>query len=147
MNIGKPKEDLGNPGNDPTELHQRGAASYWEVAALNHFVSRSMEKCLPFFKMLKQPRNFQWTIEAHQAFEELKKYLGSMPLLSKPELGEEFYLYLAMFPVAISTMLVREEGKSQRRVYYIIKVLHDIEFRYTRLEKFIFVLIVSTRKL
>ena len=28
------------------------------VAALNRFVSRSTERCLPFFQTLKQPKNF-----------------------------------------------------------------------------------------
>ena len=31
------------------------------VATLNRFVSRAMEKCLPFFKMLKKA--FKWTDE------------------------------------------------------------------------------------
>ena len=40
------------------------------VAALNHFVSRVMDKCLPFFKTLKQA--FTWTDECEAAFQELK---------------------------------------------------------------------------
>uniref|UniRef100_A0A2N9EL41 RNA-directed DNA polymerase n=1 Tax=Fagus sylvatica TaxID=28930 RepID=A0A2N9EL41_FAGSY len=40
------------------------------VAALNRFMSRSTDKCLPFFKTLKKA--FVWTDECQQAFEELK---------------------------------------------------------------------------
>uniref|UniRef100_A0A2N9ERH4 Uncharacterized protein n=1 Tax=Fagus sylvatica TaxID=28930 RepID=A0A2N9ERH4_FAGSY len=40
------------------------------VATLNRFVSRSTDKCLPFFKTLKKA--FTWTNECQQAFEELK---------------------------------------------------------------------------
>ena len=40
------------------------------VAALNHFVSRVMDKCLPFFKTLKQA--FTWTNKCEAAFQELK---------------------------------------------------------------------------
>ena len=32
-----------------------------KVAALNKFISRTMDKCLPFFKMLKKA--FEWTDE------------------------------------------------------------------------------------
>ena len=32
-----------------------------KVAALNRFVSREMDKCLPFFRMLK--KSFEWTAE------------------------------------------------------------------------------------
>ena len=51
-----------------------------KVAALNRFVSRSTDKCLPFFKTLKKA--FQWMEECQRAFEELKIYLTSPPLLS-----------------------------------------------------------------
>ena len=33
------------------------------VAALNRFIARSVEQCLPFFQTLKQPKNFCWTPE------------------------------------------------------------------------------------
>ena len=32
-----------------------------KVAALNRFVSRAMDKCLPFFRTLK--KSFEWTAE------------------------------------------------------------------------------------
>ena len=43
------------------------------VAALNRFVSRTMDKCLPFFRILKKA--FEWTDECQKAFKELKAYL------------------------------------------------------------------------
>ena len=51
-----------------------------KIAALNRFVSRATDKCLPFFHILK--KFFEWTAECQQAFEELKTYLFSSPLLS-----------------------------------------------------------------
>ena len=51
-----------------------------KIAALNRFVSRATDKCLPFFRTLK--RSFEWTVECQQAFEELKAYLSSSLLLS-----------------------------------------------------------------
>jgi hypothetical protein len=74
------------------------------IAALNRFVSRSTDKCLPFFKTLKKA--FTWTNKCQQAFEELKKYLMTPPLLSPSKQGEELYLYLAVSPTAISSALV-----------------------------------------
>ena len=43
------------------------------VATLNRFISRAMDKCLPFFKTLKQA--FWWTEECEEAFQALKNYL------------------------------------------------------------------------
>jgi hypothetical protein len=79
------------------------------VAALNRFMSQSTDKCLPFFKTLKKA--FEWTDECQQAFEELKKYLTEPPLLSPSKQGEELYLYLAVSPTAVSSALIREEGR------------------------------------
>ena len=51
-----------------------------KAAALNRFVSKATDKCLPFFRVLK--KSFEWTDECQKAFEDLKKYLSSLPLLS-----------------------------------------------------------------
>ena len=80
-----------------------------KVAALNRFVSRATDKCLPFFRMLK--KSFKWTDKCQQAFEELKAYLSALPLLSPSQLGEELFLYLAVSPAAVSAALIKEEEK------------------------------------
>src|SRR6185295_15095906 len=44
------------------------------LASLYIFISRSAEKSLPFFKVLKGTKNFQWETEQDKAFDDLKKY-------------------------------------------------------------------------
>ena len=46
------------------------------------------------------------------AFENLKAYLSSPPLLNPSKPGEELYLYLAISQAAVSAPLVREEDGS-----------------------------------
>ena len=65
-----------------------------QVAALNKFVFRATNKCLPFFKTLKQA--FQWTEECKEAFQTLKDYLSKPPLLSPSVEGEDLLQYLAI---------------------------------------------------
>ena len=86
------------------------------VVALNRFVSKATDKCLPLFKVLRKA--FEWTDDCQRAFEDLKAYLTTVPLLSPSVLGEELYLYLAITPHAISLALIREEGRVQKPVYY-----------------------------
>ena len=81
------------------------------IAALNRFVSKVTDKCLPFFKTLKQA--FAWTDECEVAFQELKCYLSNPPLLSPSQERENLYLYLAVSAMAVSAALIREEGKTQ----------------------------------
>ncbi|XP_043812456.1 uncharacterized protein LOC122723651 [Manihot esculenta] len=58
------------------------------VVALNRFMSRSVERCLPFFKKLRKVPNFEWTEDCREAFKELKSYLSSPHVLSSPLEGE-----------------------------------------------------------
>ena len=80
-----------------------------KVAALKRFILRATNKCLPFFHALK--KSFEWTTKCQQAFEDLKVYLSSLPLLSPSKPGEELFLYLVVSPAAVSTTLVREEDR------------------------------------
>ena len=80
-----------------------------KIAALNRFVSRATDKCLPFFHTLK--KSFEWTAECQQAFEDLKAYLFSPPLLSPSKPREELFIYLAISPAAVNAALVKEEDK------------------------------------
>uniref|UniRef100_A0A2N9H5N1 Integrase catalytic domain-containing protein n=1 Tax=Fagus sylvatica TaxID=28930 RepID=A0A2N9H5N1_FAGSY len=115
------------------------------IAALNRFMSRSTDKCLPFFKTLKKA--FEWTDECQQAFEELKRYLTEPPLLSPSKQGEELYLYLAVSPTAVSSALIREEERRQLPVYYTSRALRGAEERYPPMEKLAFALVTAARKL
>ena len=116
-----------------------------KVAALNRFVSKATDKCLPFFRVLK--KSFEWTNECQKAFEDLKKYLSSQPLLNPSMPREELYLYIAVSQAAISAALVRDEGGSQQPVYFISKAFRGAEERYPRTEKLAFALITAAQKL
>ena len=116
-----------------------------KVVALNRFMSRATDKCLPFFRTLK--KSFEWTDECQQVFEELKAYLSAPPLLSPSQPGEELFLYLAVSPTAVSAALIREEEKVQKLVYYASRVLRGAEERYPPMKKLAFALVTVARKL
>ena len=116
-----------------------------KVAALNRFVSRATEKCLPFFRTLK--KSFEWNTKCQQAFEELKSYLSASPLLSPSQPGEELFLYLAVYPAIVSAALIREEEKVQKPVYYASQALRGAEERYSPMEKLTFILVMAVHKL
>ena len=60
-------------------------------------------------------------------FEDLKAYLASTPLLNSFKPREELYLYLAVSPYAVSLVLIKEEEKVQKPIYYTSKVLKGVE--------------------
>ena len=81
------------------------------MAALNHFISRLREKGLPFFKLLKKLGKFEWTAKADEAFQKLKEYLHTSPILTPPEKHEPLLLYIAATTMVASTIIVVERAK------------------------------------
>jgi hypothetical protein len=103
------------------------------MAAHNRLISRLSEKGLPFFKLLKKTGKSEWTEEAKEAFESLKMYLTSSPILTPPKENEDMMLYISATSTVVSAAIVveREEGhvyKVQRPVYYISEVLTDSKY-------------------
>jgi hypothetical protein len=78
------------------------------MAALGCFITRSGEKALPFFKLMKRTGKFEWTPEADKAFAELKRYLTSPPIMVALTFHEPLLLYIAATPRAASVILVAE---------------------------------------
>ncbi|KAL0451245.1 UNVERIFIED_CONTAM: hypothetical protein Slati_1102600 [Sesamum latifolium] len=90
------------------------------VAAVNRFISRSIDRGLPFFNALENVKNFQRKEECGEAFENLKSYLAKPPLQVKPQDGERLYVYLALSQSAMSAVLTREKEEIHSSIYYTI---------------------------
>ena len=72
------------------------------VTALGRFISKLGERALPFFQLMKKKGPFEWTEEADNAFEDLKRYLTSPPVMVAPCPQEPLVLYLAATPYSAS---------------------------------------------
>ena len=85
------------------------------MTALGRFISKLGERALPFFKLMKKKGPFEWTPEADRAFQDLKKYLTSPPVMVVPRPLEPLVLYLAATPYSTSAALVavREERQDK----------------------------------
>ncbi|XP_030950110.1 uncharacterized protein LOC115974023 [Quercus lobata] len=117
------------------------------IAALNRFISRSADRCRPFFLLLHKWKGFEWDEECATAFQQLKEYLTQPPIMSSPEADEVLFAYIAVAPHAVSLVLIREDNGTQRPVYYVSKSLQEAETRYLPLEKATLAIVQATRKL
>ena len=115
------------------------------IVALSRFVSRSSDKCRPFFQVLKKA--FHWDAQCEEAFSTLKTYLNSPPVLVSPFEGELLTLYLAVLDFSTSATLIRERDRIQQPVYYCSRALRGAEERYPKMEKLILALVTTTRRL
>ena len=117
------------------------------TATLNRFISRSVDRCRPFFLLLNKWKGFEWTEEYALAFQQLKEYLSRPPIMSRPEVDEVQFAYIAMTSHAVSLVLVRIDSGIQMPVYYVSKSLYEAEVRYLPLEKAILAVVHAIRKL
>jgi hypothetical protein len=83
------------------------------LTSLNRFISRSAERNLPFFEILKSAEDFQWGPAQQKAFEELKQYLIHLKTLTPPSSGTLLLLYVAASHSAVSATLVQEKQDGQ----------------------------------
>ncbi|XP_057785414.1 uncharacterized protein LOC131002940 [Salvia miltiorrhiza] len=117
------------------------------ITALSRFISRSAERSLPFFKVLRKGSRFEWSGECQKAFEDLKAYLTKLPVLTKPSPGEPLYLYISVGVESLSSVLVREEDRQQKPIYFVSKVIQGAELCYTEVEKTAYTIMITARKL
>ncbi|GKB12740.1 reverse transcriptase domain-containing protein [Tanacetum coccineum] len=85
-----------------------------KLAALKRFLSWSAEKSLPFFETLKDitkenKDEYRWTKSTEKAFQEMKKVIVELPLLTTPVKEETLYIYVAAATEAVSALLLEGE--------------------------------------
>jgi hypothetical protein len=114
---------------------------------------------MPFYKLLKKMDKFQWTTEAQEALEALKKFLTTPPVLKPPrrarsnQLAEDLLLYISCTTHVVSTALVVErveEGHTypvQHPVYFISEVLGPSKMKYPQVQKLLYAVLLTARML
>jgi hypothetical protein len=123
------------------------------MAALNRFISKLGERGLPFFKLLKHQEKFVWTPEADQALAQLKDFLSKPPVLTAPRKNEQLLLYLAATTHVVSTAIIVERQEDdhtypvQRPVYFVSEVLSESKARYQPVQKLLYAVLITSRKI
>jgi hypothetical protein len=123
------------------------------LAALSRFISRLGERGLPLYCLLRKTECFTWTPEAEEALGNLKALLTNAPILVPPVAGEALLIYVAATTQVVSAVIVverREEGHAlpvQRPVYFISEVLSETKIRYPQIQKLLYAVILTRRKL
>jgi ribonuclease HI len=123
------------------------------LVALSRFISRLGERGLPLYRLLRKSERFSWTPEVEEALGNLKALLTSAPILVPPVAGEALLIYVAATTQVVSATIIverREEGHAlliQRPVYFISEVLSETKIRYPQIQKLLYTVILTRRKL
>ncbi|XP_070681725.1 uncharacterized protein [Malus domestica] len=85
---------------------------------------------------LKDKENFEWGPPHQQAFDNIKAYLTSPPVLVPPQRGKPLKLYISTSEKSIGSLLAQNnEGGKEQAVYYLSRILTEVETRYSPVER------------
>ncbi|KAM1658314.1 hypothetical protein ACFXTN_042495 [Malus domestica] len=79
---------------EPRNLHELKSLQ-GRLAFIRRFISNLAGRCQPFSRLMKKDVPFVWDEAYHNAFESIKKYLSSPPVLGAPVPGKPLILYIA----------------------------------------------------
>jgi hypothetical protein len=108
-----------------------------KINYLRRFISNlagKVETFLPLVR-LRHEGEFIWGAEQKEAFEKIKEYMSTPPVLRPPKLGEGFKIYIAAQEHVIGAILLQEEGQKEFPIAYVSRPLLDTETRYAFVEK------------
>ncbi|GJX49773.1 reverse transcriptase domain-containing protein [Tanacetum coccineum] len=114
------------------------------------FLSKAAEKALPCLDTLKKCTNkkdFRWTTEAEEVFQEIKRLITELPTLTAPKKGEELMVYLSAANEAVDAILLVERQGRQAPIHYLIRTLQGAEINYPIIEKLVLALVHAARRL
>lgn len=97
--------------------------------------------------MLKKDAKIEWTKEAWEAFENIKKAIVYAPVLSSPDYNKPFYIYSFAFEYTYATVLTQKiEEKEENPISFMRCPFKDVELTYINIKKHVFVLVNAIRQ-
>ncbi|CAN6688414.1 unnamed protein product [Malus baccata var. baccata] len=109
-----------------------------KINFLRRFIANLEGKIQPLTPLLrlKDKENFEWGPPHQKAFDSIKAYLTSPPVLVPPQRGKPLKLYISASEKSIGSLLAQNnEGGKKQAVYYLSRILTEVETRYSPVER------------
>ncbi|RVW70517.1 Retrovirus-related Pol polyprotein from transposon 17.6 [Vitis vinifera] len=115
---------------------------------ISRFIARLTDICEPIFRFLRKNQPIVWNDDCQFAFEKIKEYLLSPPVLVPPTPGRPLLLYLSVLDMALGCMLAQiDDLGKERAIYYLSKRMLEYEMKYVMIERLCLALVWATRRL
>jgi hypothetical protein len=116
---------------------------------LRHFIFNLSGKISAFASILwlKNEAKFTWGADQQRAFDDIKKYLSSPPVMKAPMAGIPFWLYIAAEDDVIGVVLMQVTKGKEHIITYLSRRLIDAETRYSFIKKLCLSLFYACSKL
>ena len=121
------------PPTNKTQVH----SLIGKINFIRRFISNLSERMLSFSPLLKlkADQEFKWGSVQQKAFDEIKEYMKSPPVLVPPQRGKPFKLYMSANNHIIRSALMQEFEGKEYVIFYMSRRLLDPKTRYSPVEK------------
>jgi hypothetical protein len=108
-----------------------------KVNYLRWFISNlsGRVKAFTLILQLKNDTEFIWGAKQQAAFEEIKEYFSTPPVLKAPQSGVPFQLYVAAENDVIKAVSTQEAEGKEHIITYVSRRLLDVETMHQFIEK------------
>ena len=91
--------------------------------------------CELIFRLLRKNQPTVWNDDCQIAFEKIKEYLLSPPVLMPPMPGRPLFLYFSVLDMALGCMLAQlDDSRKKRTIYYLSKRMLEYDMRYVMIK-------------
>ena len=111
------------------------------------FIPYLSDVILPLNGLRKKKVAFNWTKKCEEAFKEIKKLLGTIPVLMQPDFGKPFHVFADASDFAIGAVLLQMDSSGKfRPVEFYSKGLANAQLNWSTGEKEMFAFISAVEK-
>lgn len=116
------------------------------VGYYRRYIPNVAEISTPLTNMLKKNANFKWDNLEKDAFIQLKSVLASKPVLTPPNFGRQFIVFVDASQHSVGGILGQEDDAGMfKPICYMSKRLNVHQMRYSTIEKELFGLLTAVR--
>nr|CAN76420.1 hypothetical protein VITISV_005041 [Vitis vinifera] len=115
---------------------------------ISRVITRLTYICESIFRLLRKSQPTVWDDRCQRAFERIREYLLSPPVLVPLTPGYPLLIYLSVSDVALGYMLAQlDDSDKERAIYYPSKRMLDYETRYVMIKRYCLALVWVNRRL
>ncbi|CAN6561920.1 unnamed protein product [Malus baccata var. baccata] len=120
-----------------------------KINFLKRFIANLAGKIQPLTPLLRLDKeNFEWGPPHQKAFDSIKAYPTSSPVLVPPQRGKPLKLYISTSEKSIGSLLAQNnKGGNEQAMYYLSRILTEVETRYSPIERLCLALYFTASKL
>ncbi|KAK1677345.1 hypothetical protein QYE76_038193 [Lolium multiflorum] len=114
-----------------------------KINFVRRFISNLSGRIEPFMALVKTKS--MTNSRGTAAFDEIKRYLTTPPVLVPPRQDRPFYIYLSVADTSIASVVVQLYEGVEKVVFYLSRRMLDAETRYPEVEKLCLCLFFTTK--